>query len=80
MTEMVDFDRYEDRGAGMCAVFRLHHPRTEYFYDDDERFTFRRIWELPLNRESLEMRIRNSKELGLDCSVSEHVLANWPKA
>lgn len=73
----MQFLKFEDRGAGLCAVFR-QEPQANYEYDADGRSYA--VWHdtCAFLRPSLEERAINLEKLGADASLERQVLANWP--
>ena len=62
------FIKYENRGAGMAAVFE----------DDDQMFDRTVRVDLAFIKSSLETRIANGIKYGFDVSVEQAAIDGWP--
>ena len=74
----MQFVKFEDRGAGMCAVFSME-PQVIYEYDAYGHP--RQVWKdtCAFIRPSLETRAANLEKEGVDASLERQVLADWPE-
>ena len=71
------FLKFEDRGAGICAVFSTD-PYTIYMYDGSGNAHPIVKHTAAFIRSSLEARATNMEASGIDASMERQVLSSWP--
>lgn len=70
---MFTFDRFDDRGAGLVAIFSVEGVDLSHLLIYGKTDT--RLREVVLNQSSLRTRIHNLRSYGINTSVEETVLA-----